>query len=203
MAGSVDTVEQGLDRELKFSRVLIPTVGLPWYRRHLNNLKRPKFRLLEDYHVTLPEGDVVILPKGFVSDGGSVPHLAFLLAIPFAIPFGLVPALIVSVLAILAFMINPVGVMLVPFLVHDFAYRYKVLLRVNRSPLRVDTAWQANNIMRRVNFMVNDMVDLGLIAHVGVATFGWIFWRAHRKNDASGINSISPYFQEADSWPKA
>lgn len=63
---------------------------------------RRQWTLLEDWHYRLPNGIDIILPAGFSADGASAPRLFW----------GLMP---------------PAGPLLLPSLIHDFAYRYDYL----------------------------------------------------------------------------
>ena len=53
----------------------------------------------ENWEYDLPDGRRVLIPKGFVFDGASIPRLLW-------------------------FFLSPTGLLLIPGLIHDFGYRY-------------------------------------------------------------------------------
>lgn len=170
-------MKKGIQAMPQFRRIKIETVGLSFLQKTLAAFKRPRIELTRTLLVPLPCGKTIMIPSGFDSDGGSVPLFALWFA-------GLVGALaggwwlIVSMAVLLiGIVLNPFGLMLVAFLVHDYAVRYGCLLLDDGDVLWVDSVWQANRLMRRVNFMVNDMILLGLIAHAGVTLGAWWSWR--------------------------
>jgi len=58
-----------------------------------------KWELVENWHYTLCDGVELIIPKGFRFDGASIPR-----------PFGAI--------------LNPIGLLLIPGLLHDYGYKY-------------------------------------------------------------------------------
>lgn len=72
-----------------------------------------KWELSEDWEYKLPEDEpVIVIPKGFVFDGASIPRPLW----------GL---------------LSPTGLLLVPGLIHDFAYRYDYLWALDSADLRI------------------------------------------------------------------
>ena len=67
-----------------------------------------RWKLIEDWEHRLPDQTRIVIPKGFQFDGASIPRIFW---------------------GILA----PTGLLLIPGLVHDFAYRYDCLLRHPRN----------------------------------------------------------------------
>lgn len=185
------------DHGLRIERVRIPTQGLPRWQKYAKQLRRPRFIILEDIAVRLPGGLVVRLPRGFESDGGSVP----VIALTFLIPFGLFASvdlmLALWVVAFCAVLLNPIGLLLVVFLIHDFAVRYRALLLTDGSLIPVGTVWEANRLIININQALNHMPFLGWFAFAGATLGAWLPWRNHRKNDGTPINSIDVY-QEAE-----
>jgi len=58
-----------------------------------------QWKLLENWHFKLENGDEIVLHQGFVFDGASIPR-----------PFW--------------FFLSPVGLLLIPGLIHDYGYKY-------------------------------------------------------------------------------
>lgn len=67
-----------------------------------------KWKLVEDWCYTLPSGEKVVVPKEFIFDGASIPRPLW----------GL---------------LSPTGLLLIPGLIHDFAYRYDYLWQVTQD----------------------------------------------------------------------
>lgn len=84
--------------------VPITTKGLPWWKAlHVWWSTQRHWDLVEDYWITLSDGTVVLIPKGFRFNGATVPRP-------------------------LRWFISPTGVFLIPSLLHDFAYTYNYQL---------------------------------------------------------------------------
>lgn len=136
----------------------IPTRGLPWYQAIYNVLfHRRDFLLGEDFFYRLPTGEDVCIPKGFQFDGASVPRILW------------------SIL-------NPVGILLIPGLLHDYAYRYQHLPGPdNLSVVEYETRREADAMFLEVCLVTNGMPTLNLIVSALQKTFGWIGWNKHRR----------------------
>ncbi len=70
----------------------------------------PKWRLIEDWRYRLPDENEILIPKGFVFDGASVPRLLWPIFSPFDLLF-------------------------VPGLIHDYAYQYNMLWGISDKGL--------------------------------------------------------------------
>ncbi len=64
-----------------------------------------QWQLIEDWQYVLPTGETVVVPKSFVFDGASIPRPLW----------GI---------------LSPTGLLLIPGLIHDFAYRYDYLWEI-------------------------------------------------------------------------
>ena len=136
----------------------IPTRGLPWYRAIYNVLfYRREFWLGEDFDYRLPTGQDVVIPAGFVFNGASVPRMFW------------------SIL-------NPIGILLIPGLLHDYAYRYQVLHTKNGVvAVEYKTRREADSMFLEVCLVTNGMVTLNLIVSALQKSFGWIGWNKNRR----------------------
>ena len=172
---------QGISVGPKFVRIKMPTVGEPLWKQWVVAFSRPRIELLEDYEVLLPTGQTVILPKGMNSDGGSVPMFLIWFISSMTGYMGGWLQVFGIVLMLLAILLNPFGLMLVAFLLHDYALKYGKLILKGGGHLVVRSVWHANSLMRQVNFMINDMIFLGLVAHTAVTIGAWIAWVKHRR----------------------
>lgn len=121
-----------------------------------------KWEVLEDWHYTLTdEGPEIIIPKGFVFDGASIPR-----------PLWAV--------------LSPVGLLLIPGLIHDFAYRYTYLWastgsgRFERFGIELPRlAW--DRLFLAISVRVNGMAGVAFAAWLALVLFGWLAWRNNRR----------------------
>ena len=100
----------------KLAPITIPTKGkkpLAKLRAWITEVRQ--WQLVEDWQYQLPDQQTIIIPKGFVFDGASIPRLLW----------GL---------------LSPTGLLLIPGLIHDFGYRYDYLWRL-RSDGKVEKAY--------------------------------------------------------------
>jgi len=156
----------------KFEFIPIKTVGLPfWLKLWVLLTESRRIRLLEDYIVRLPSGAKAMLPKGFESDGTSIPRC-------------------------LRWLIGPFGLALIPGLFHDFEYRYKNLLNPDGSPMfkQEQSRWAADYRFRRLNNQINDMLILALLMYWCLRLVGMFAWNQHRKHDGTSRNDLDYYF---------
>jgi len=123
----------------------IPTKGLN-LRQRVNVWRHTtrKWEVVEDYYY---DGRIRI-PKGFIFDGASVPRCLW-------------------------WFLSPVGLLLIPGLVHD--YKYKHCGRRKRKLLDV--------LFRILIKEVTGTSAIPWIAYFAVRIGGWKAWKGHRKND--------------------
>jgi hypothetical protein len=166
------------------------TKGLPWYRAAWNFLTVPTFwRHTDDFIYRLLDGTCILLPYGFTFDGASVPR-----------PFW--P------------LINPDGIMLIPGDLHDFAYRFGCLLRLDnfyevlemqsnlvnehdiRKAFRTSSykPYESRSFWDKM-FMdegdaINGMWPMNWAAHEVLRCLGWAAWNNWRKKDDENRNQI-------------
>ena len=131
-----------------------------------------RWRLEQDWTYTLPDGTSIVLPAGFVTDGASAPRLLWPL-------------------------IPPSGPLLVPSLVHDFAYRHGYLpspdgngglRRLHEGAPRRHWDWLFHELAR---------IEAGhnlftLLAGPVMRLFGWHAWRRHRHQRRPGTSDQAP-----------
>jgi len=127
-----------------------------------------RWELLEDWEYQLPhDGVKIILPKGFTFDGVSIPR-----------PFH--------------WFLSPTGVLLIPGLVHDFAYRYDYLWAVDENgelyQYQKDSGrsyW--DGLFRSLGLSLNGMKGLNAFARIILYLFGRYSWKKHRKYTSKEI----------------
>jgi hypothetical protein len=115
--------------------------------------------LTEDWKYNI-DGTEYVIPAGFQFDGASIPK--FLRAF-----------------------FSPVGVLLVGGLVHDYAYKYKTLLKKSKKDTMGEiTQKKADEIFRDINIIVNGFYTMNRLAYWSLRAGGFVAWNGHRKRDA-------------------
>ena len=131
-----------------------------------------RWKLIEDWEHHLPDQTRMVIPKGFKFDGASMPRIFW---------------------GILA----PTGLLLIPGLVHDFAYRYDYLLRRpgNGGPLEKYEVGAGrrywDDLFRDVAVSVNGFKIINRVAWLALRVGGKSAW-AKRRREAS-----EPYWLES------
>lgn len=116
----------------------------------------------KDYHFQI-RGEQYVIPKGFVFDGASVPKF-------------------------LASWLSPVGVLLIGGLVHDYIYKYTVLLKKGKkSTSEAMTQKDADVIFRDINIEQNGFHLLNYLAYWALRIGGFVAWNGHRKRGAKAL----------------
>jgi len=124
--------------------VPILTKGLSlWKRMGVWRHTTRKWEVMEDWNFD----ELFYVPKGFIFDGASVPRYLW-------------------------WFLSPVGLLLIPGLIHDGAYES------GRQDRKV-----CDLIFRSHICQVTDMVVIPWIAWAAVRLGGWKAWRKHRRND--------------------
>ena len=114
------------------------------------------WELSRDWNFEL-NGEKYVIPKGFVFDGASVPKF-------------------------LATWLSPVGVLLVGGLVHDFVYKYTVLLKKGKKQTSVPMSQKdADVLFRDINIEQNGFHLLNYLAYCALRIGGFVAWNGHRK----------------------
>lgn len=116
------------------------------------------WRLDQDFEFSI-NGNSYVIPKGFEFDGASVPKF-------------------------LATFLSPVGVLLMGGLIHDYMYKYEMLLRSDkRGTSEALTQKQADQIFRDINIEVNGFYVLNYLAYWALRIGGFVAWNGHRKRN--------------------
>jgi len=127
-----------------------------------------EWELLEDWHYQLPNNEpIIILPKGFTFDGVSVPR-----------PFH--------------WFLSPTGVLFIPGLVHDFAYRYDYLWAIDEKGevyhYKKDAGrYHWDSMFRHLGLSLNGMHGLNSFARMVLFVLGGFSWKKNRENQAKDI----------------
>ena len=115
--------------------------------------------LTEDWKYNI-DGEEYVIPSGFQFDGASIPKF-------------------------LRTFFSPVGVLMIGGLVHDYAYKYKTLLKKNKKDTMGDlTQKRADEIFRDINIIVNGFYTMNRLAYWSLRIGGFVAWNGHRKRNA-------------------
>ena len=135
----------------------IPTKGVNFIKRAWRwfTIIR-KWEVVEPYHF-LFRGVQLLIPKGFVFDGASIPR-----------PFWAV--------------LSPTGLLLIPGLFHDFGYRYDYLL-VGEDKKWNEGAGKGfwDKLFREMGEEVNGVHFANWVAWAALGVGGWAAWFNKRK----------------------
>lgn len=118
-----------------------------------------KWEIVSDYHYNI-DGQDLVIPKGFIFDGASVPKF-------------------------LHTWLSPMGVLLVGGLIHDYGYKYQTLLcKGKKKAIGMKTQSQLDVIFRDVNIVQNGFRLINYLAYYGLKLGGFAAWNKHRKVNA-------------------
>lgn len=141
----------------------IDTKGCTWWFKIwvvLTSARR--YQLAADWVFVLPDGRLAVIPAGFVMDGASTPK--FLWGI-----------------------LDPMGVLLLQGIVHDFGYRFDYLLIYDPETTTVSKqdvgAGQKHwdKLFYAIGIHLTDLKFTGICSYYMLRLFGGIAWRQNRK----------------------
>ena len=144
----------------KLQPLPIPTKGKGfWGGVILWLLSTRNWVLTDDWKYNI-DGTEYVIPAGFQFDGASIPKF-------------------------LRSFFSPVGVLLMGGLVHDYAYKYKTLLKKNKKDTMGElTQKRADEIFRDINIIVNGFYVMNKLAYWSLRIGGFVAWNGHRKRNA-------------------
>ena len=127
-----------------------------------------KWELLEDWEYKLSDNEpVIVIPKGFIFDGASIPRPLW-------------------------GVLSPTGLLLIPGLIHDFAYRYDYLWALDSEGRAYkykerSGQWAWDSMFRVVGLRVNGIAFIDTLAWLALAVLGWLSWKSNRKRNEPEI----------------
>ena len=148
----------------KLRPILIKTKNVPSLIAHwrwITSIR--KWEVIEEWSYVLPDDTKIFIPEGFVFDGASIPR-----------PFWAI--------------LSPVGLLLTPGLVHDYAYQHDKLLSLDSEGNRTIYKNKAgrgywDRLFRDVAIEVNGFKIINNIAWIALVLFGWIDWNVKRRDE--------------------
>lgn len=152
--------------------VQIPTKGLPWGKRFLKHFESRRWELVEDYNLYLPWLDItLVIPKGFIFDGASVPRVLWPI-------------------------MSPTGILFIGSIFHDFGYKYNGFLDKNLKIVYNECGRKfVDDLFCDINVYVNDIHAMNQVAWFFLRSFGWMAWNNHRKSNNYIINDYQQIVQ--------
>lgn len=155
----------------KLAPLPLRTKGLsPWGKLRALATENRRWILLEDWLFKLPNGKIIVIPEGFILDGASVPKPLW-------------------------FLLSPIGILLIPAIIHDYAYAYDYLWLANGEKYQ-EGAGQAfwDELFKRVSYEVNGMVVVDTLAYYALRAFGCFAWSNARFKNEPELFPRAPYF---------
>ncbi|WP_415896395.1 DUF1353 domain-containing protein [Neptuniibacter sp. QD72_48] len=126
-----------------------------------------KWVLTEDWTYTMRDGTKIVIPKGFEFDGASIPRPLWAI-------------------------LSPTGLLFLPGLIHDYAYKYDQLIGIDENGKRY--AYKAgagkshwDRVFRETGIDINGVAIIDTLAWLALALGGWYTWRQHRKTNAQPV----------------
>ena len=117
------------------------------------------WEITKDFQYSI-DGENYVIPRGFIFDGASVPKF-------------------------LRTWLSPMGVLLIGGLIHDYSYKYTVLLKKGKkNTSHVMTQKQADQTFRDINIEVNGFRFINCLAYYALRLGGFMAWNGHRKRGA-------------------
>jgi hypothetical protein len=129
-----------------------------------------KWQLIENWHFKLKEDKEIVeivLSKDFEFNGASIPRIFW-------------------------FILSPVGLLMIPGLIHDYGYRYKQLWQKNINgkiePYMKEAGRKAwDDLFKTVGEQVNGFTGIDTIAWLGLRSGGWFAWWRHRRRNETPV----------------
>jgi len=119
--------------------------------------------LVEDFYIRIPGSfKKIFIPKGFIFDGVSIPRIFWTI-------------------------LNPIGILFLGAIPHDFGYKYEGLFYKanNIFYFKKHTRKELDQIFYKINEENNKLKLITKISLYILRLFGWIAWNNHRKENKS------------------
>ncbi len=129
-----------------------------------------KWQLVENWHFELDNGVEIVIPKDFSFDGASIPRIFWAI-------------------------LSPVGLLLIPGLIHDYGYRFNLIWQKTASgdlaPYMEDVGQKAwDDLFKTVGVQVNGFAVIDYIAWLGLRIGGCFAWNRHRDANQTPVPPV-------------
>jgi hypothetical protein len=114
----------------------------------------PRWMVMEDYQIALSDFVTILIPRGFIFDGASIPKM-------------------------FRGLLSPVGILLVAAIAHDYAYQYHYIMvkRYSLCPEKQHVSkHEADRLFLRIANQTNGLPWLNRIAYLAVRDYGINAW---------------------------
>jgi len=120
-----------------------------------------KWEMTADWRFVLHDKTEIVIPKGFIFDGASVPKLLWAI-------------------------LSPVGLLFIPGLIHDYSYKYNCLIQQDdegNKTLYQNRAgkWYWDKLFLKTAIQLNGFTFIDLLAWLALTVGGWWTWLNYRK----------------------
>jgi len=157
----------------KIEPIPIKTKGKPWYQKiRIWLLETRKWKITEDYELYIPWLKITLkIPKGFITDGASIPKIFWTL-------------------------LSPTGILLIPGLFHDFGYKYNCYMTSDNKIVNKNAgkAYFDKNF-RKMGVWVNDISSIDKIAWFALKIGGFGPWYNNRKEDKESMKELEIFLK--------
>jgi len=142
----------------------IPTKNRPVLMRILVWIFEVRqWEVVNDWYFEFDDGVQIVINKGFIFDGASIPQPLWAL-------------------------LSPVGLLLIPGLIHDYGYKFDQLWQINQDgtlkPYMEKSGRKVwDDLFRSVGRQVNGFSFIDTLAWAGLRMGGFIAWNKHRKKN--------------------
>lgn len=122
-----------------------------------------KWKIIEDWQFVY-DNKTIVIPKNFIFDGASIPRIFWLF-------------------------LSPVGLLLIPGLIHDFGYKYNMFWVLDHQKNKIIPShdytkrYMWDFLFRNVAIFVNGFKFINSIAWFALFLGGWWAWCRHRKHN--------------------
>ena len=147
----------------------IPTRGRSLLMRIVVWIQQVRtWEVVENWEYTLPTDNTrIVIPRGFRFDGASIPRPLWAI-------------------------LNPIGLLMIPGLIHDYGYRYRQLWKVEDDGTVSRYEREGNKatwdgLFRKTGRAVNGMSFINFAAWLAVYFGGFGAWRSNRKKNQQPV----------------
>ncbi|NOY61902.1 MAG: DUF1353 domain-containing protein, partial [Gammaproteobacteria bacterium] len=126
-----------------------------------------QWKLESNWEYKISEETTIVIPKGFIFDGASIPRPLWSL-------------------------LNPIGLLLIPGLIHDYGYKYDMIWKRGENG-EIEPCYEGagkehwDKWFREVGDEVNGFAPVNTIAWWGVRLGGRGPWKTHRSNNIEAV----------------
>lgn len=133
-----------------------------WFKVWVVLTAARRYQLVADWVFVLPDGRLAVIPAGFIMDGASTPK--FLWGI-----------------------LDPMGILLIQGIVHDFGYRFDYILIYDPITTIITKEnvgagqkyW--DDLFYSIGIHSTELKFTGVCSHRMLRMFGFLAWRSNRK----------------------